>query len=206
MPHHVTQRGNRQHTVFFGDEDFAFYKAVLAEQCAVYGVEIWAWCLMPNHVHLIAVPETVAALALAIGETHKRYTRRVNHREGWVGHLWQARFYSCVMDEPHCLMAARYIERNPVRAQLVKRVQQWRWSSARSHLKNEPDGLVRLDGLLELAPDWRAFLKEKPGGENFDRLRKHVRMGRPLGDQVFLDALEKQVGRPINRGKTRKNG
>ena len=113
-PHHVTQRGNRRLPTFFSPEDYRAYVEFLAKHAAAEGLAIWAWCLMPNHVHLIAVPETEEALAGAIGEAHRQYTRRINFREGWRGHLWQERFFSCVLDGPHALAAARYVERNPV--------------------------------------------------------------------------------------------
>ncbi len=99
IPHHVTQLGNRRQQTFFNDGDYQAYLALMSEWCLKYYVEIWAYCLMPNHIHLIAVPQTKEGLNLAIGEAHRRYTRRINFREGWRGHLWQGRFASFVMDE-----------------------------------------------------------------------------------------------------------
>ena len=99
MPHHVTQRGNRRQPTFFDDEDYAAYLELMADGCREEGVAIWAYCLMPNHVHLIGVPETEQSLRRAIGEAHRRYTRRINFRERWRGYLWQGRFASFVMDE-----------------------------------------------------------------------------------------------------------
>src|SRR3990172_7401077 len=118
-PHHVTQRGNRRQATFFDDDDYQAYRDLMAEWCRRCGVRVWAYCLMPNHVHLIAVPGSPEALRQAVGEAHRRYTRLVNFREGWRGHLWQGRFASFVMDEGHLLAAARYVERSPVRAGLV---------------------------------------------------------------------------------------
>jgi putative transposase len=115
MPHHITQRGNRRQTTFFCEEDYAAYLELMSQWCAQEGVQVWAYCLMPNHVHLIAVPETEDGLRRAIGEAHRRYTRRVNFRQRWRGHLWQGRFASFVMDESYLLAAARYVELNPVR-------------------------------------------------------------------------------------------
>jgi len=105
-------------------------------------VEIWAWCLMPNHVHLIVVPETENGLARAIGEAHRRYTRRINSRENWKGHLWQERFASFPMDETYLLAVARYVEMNPVAAHIVKRAKEYRWSSAQAHLSAQDDQLI----------------------------------------------------------------
>src|SRR5208337_2974495 len=130
VPHHLTQRGNRRQKVFFGQDDYEAYLELLREWCAERGVEVWAYCLMPNHVHLIVVPQSEEGLRRAIGEAHRRYTRRVNFREDWRGHLWQGRFASFPVDEEHLIAAARYVERNPVRARLARRAWDYRWSSA----------------------------------------------------------------------------
>ena len=127
LPHHVTQRGNRRLPTFFRDGDYALYRHLLREGCAKAGTRIWAWCLMPNHVHLILVPSSEDGLRAALGEAHRRYTRLVNEREGWRGHLWQSRFASFAMDEQWLVACARYVELNPVRAGLVRRPEDWRW-------------------------------------------------------------------------------
>src|SRR5438105_2893425 len=114
FPHHIIQRGNRRQKTFFNERDYHVYLSLMAEWTARLGVEIWAYCLMTNHVHLIAVPKNEMGLRTAIGEAHRRYTRHVNFREGWRGHLWQGRFASYPMEERYLLMAARYIEKNPV--------------------------------------------------------------------------------------------
>jgi putative transposase len=152
FPHHITQRGNRRQQTFFNDEDYAAYLELMAHWCKELGVEIWSYCLMPNHLHLIAVPTSADALRRAIGEAHRRYTRRVNFRENWRGHLWQGRFASFVMDEAHLLAAARYIELNPVRAELVVSPRDYRWSSARAHLKGKDDCLVKVSPLVPGTP------------------------------------------------------
>lgn len=201
LPHHVTQRGNRRQTVFFSDDDYAAYKALLAEHCAAAGVAVWAWCLMPNHVHLILVPADGDGLRRALGEAHRRYTRRINFREGWRGYLWQGRFASVVMDEAHLLTAARYVELNPVRAGLVKQARAWPWSSARAHLAGRDDGLASVAPLLELAGDWRAFLRGGLETAELDAIRRGERTGRPLGSEGFLESLEAQLDRPLKKGK-----
>jgi putative transposase len=149
LPHHVTQRGNRREPIFFEDGDRDLYCDLLAEQSRRAGVEIWAYCLMPNHVHLIMVPTTADGLASAIGETHRRYASFINARARWNGHLFQGRYASVVMDEGHLIAAARYVSLNPVRARLVPRAQDWAWSSVRAHLKGEDDGLVVVRPLLD---------------------------------------------------------
>src|SRR5713226_7457724 len=120
IPHHVTQRGNRRQQVFFGDDDYATYRALLVEGCRAAGVAVWAYCLMPNHVHLILTPSDTDGLRAALGEAHRRYTRHVNLREGWRGYLWQGRFASCPMDEAYLLACARYVELNPAGARLAR--------------------------------------------------------------------------------------
>lgn len=117
-PHHVTQRGNRRQKTFFSIDDYASYIKLLAAAKSKAGVEVWAYCLMPNHVHLVVVPKTESSLAALFSDAHRRYTRRINAREGWKGHLWQERFHSSVMDENYLLSTVRYVELNPVRARL----------------------------------------------------------------------------------------
>jgi REP-associated tyrosine transposase len=201
LPHHVTQRGNRRQQVFFGDEDYATYHALLAESCRAAGVAVWAYCLMPNHVHLILVPRDADGLRAALGEAHRRYTRHVNFREGWRGYLWQGRFSSFPMDEPHLLAAARYVELNPVRAKLARRARDWRWSSARAHLAGRDDDLVTVRPLLDLAPDWAEFLGEGLGAEDHAAIRAGERTGRPLGAPSFVARLEKRLKRKLARQK-----
>jgi REP-associated tyrosine transposase len=143
LAHHITQRGNRRQQTFFGDEDYQTYLELMAQWCGAHQFEIWAYCLMSNHVHLIAVPQTADGRNRAIGEAHRRYTRMINFREGWRGHLWQRRFSSCVLDEPYLLTASRYVELNPLRAGLVEAPGRYRWSSAAAHVRGKDDTLVR---------------------------------------------------------------
>ncbi len=201
LPHHVTQRGNRHQTVFFSDEDYVAYKVLLAEHCAAAGVAVWAYCLMPNHVHLILIPPDEDALRRALGEAHRRYTRRVNFREGWRGYLWQGRFASFAMDQPYLLACARYVELNPVRAKLAPRARTWKWSSARAHLAGKDDGVVRVQHLLDLVPDWKAFLGSGLGAKDLAAIRAHGRTGRPLGGEGFLTRLEVRLGHRLQKAK-----
>jgi len=199
--HHVTQRGNRRLKTFFADEDYEVYRELMADWCARCGVEVWAYCLMPNHVHLIAVPESAESLRGAIGEAHRRYTRHVNSRERWRGHLWQGRFASYVLDDHYLMAAARYVEMNPVRAHLVRRARDYRWSSAAAHLRGRDDALVRVAPLRKMAGDWRKFLAEATTPEIIETLHSHERTGRPLGSERFVAKLEKRLHRTLRRGK-----
>ncbi len=197
VPHHVTQRGNRKQQTFFRASDYFVYRSLMREQCRRREVEIWAYCLMPNHVHWILSPTTSSGLALAVGEAHRRYTLMVNRRRGWKGYLWQGRFASFPMEETHLYHGARYVLMNPVRAGLVQRAEEWQFSSARAHLTGRPDGIVDLGPLEGLVDDWPTFLSEDLDFENAERLRRHQRTGRPLGSEAFLRRLEPIAGRML---------
>ena len=207
VPHHITQRGNRRQKVFFRESDYQDYLTFLSEWCGKQQVQIWAYCLMPNHVHLIAVPHDLDALQNAIGEAHRRYTRQVNFREKWRGHLWQGRFASYPMDDLYLLQAARYIELNPVRAGIAKVPGDYHWSSANAHLAGVDDVLVTVKPLLSRVDSWSKFLRERMNEEAVPLLQKHERTGKPLGNEDFLRNLEMETGReffPKKPGRKRK--
>jgi len=151
-PHHVTQRGNGRARTFFGDGDYALYRDLLAEHCRAADVDVWAWCLMPNHVHLILVPSDTDGLRRALAAVHRRYAGIIHARRKRTGHFWQGRFGAAVMDEEHLVAALRYVSLNPVRARLVKRAQDWRWSSTRAHLTGKDDGLTARAPIRERYP------------------------------------------------------
>jgi putative transposase len=183
--HHVTQRGNGRQTVFYRDEDCALYLKLLVQHCRRASVAITGYCLMGNHVHLIAVPASSTGLARALGRAHNDYARWLNVARGETGHVWQNRFYSCPMDERHQWEALRYIELNPVRAGLVAAPGEWRWSSAAAHLAGRD-----ASGILEMAtwigqwnPQvWRDVLREGvDDGVLLERIRAATRTGRPFG-------------------------
>lgn len=200
VPHHVTQRGNRRQQVFFSDADYKNYLLSLSGACSEAGVAVWAYCLMPNHVHLILVPSDANGLRAALANTHRRYSRDINFREGWRGYLWQGRFASFPMDGNYVMTCARYIELNPVRARLVQRPADWRWSSARAHLKRQDDGVVRVEPLLKRAGDWKSFLGQGLESD-YAAIRSSERTGRPLGDKSFVRKLEKKLDRVLTRRK-----
>lgn len=201
VPHHITQRGNRRQRTFFQDDDYRLYLSLMAEWCEKNSVEVWAYCLMPNHVHLIAVPGTKDGLRRAIGEGHRRYTRHINFREGWRGHLWQGRFHSFPMDNRYCLSAARYAELNPVRANLVSHPEDYPWSSAHAHLAGRDDALVKVAPLLEMVDNWEGLLNAELEDKVLKEIRHHECTGRPLGDSNFVKKLEIVSGRLLRRRK-----
>ncbi|MFL6844067.1 MAG: transposase [Allosphingosinicella sp.] len=208
IPHHVTQRGNRRQRTFFNEGDYALYRHLLAEGCARAGTRVWAWCLMPNHVHLVLVPSHEDGLRAALGEAHRRYTRFVNAREGWRGHLWQERFASFPMDEEWLIACARYVALNPVRAGLVRSPEQWRWSSARAHLGLAAgDGLTEIDALGGRVRDWRPLLGTELEERPLTVIRGRERTGYALGGDAFLGRLADLLGRsvaPRPRGRPRR--
>lgn len=187
LPHHVTQRGNRREPIFFEAGDQQRYLDILAIQTRRHGVEVWAYCLMPNHVHLILSPLDAGGLARAIGETHRHYSAFVNGRQGWTGHLFQARFASVVMDERHLLAAARYVSLNPVRARMVSRAEDWPWFSVHAHLAGQDDGVVTVAPLLSRIQRFADMLEvtdQEP--TEFTALRVAETSGHPLGDDEFV--------------------
>jgi putative transposase len=175
----------------------------MAAACIEHGLEVWAWCLMPDHVHRVVVPEAPESLALGIGRAHWRYTRTIRCRENWRGYLWQGRFSSCPMDGPHTPAAARYVERNPVRAGLVAQAWDRPWSSAAAHPAGRGDRLVKAGGPpAAQVPDGRAFLVTEDDEEMLRRLRRHGRTGRPLGSPGLVTDLEQRLSRPLSPPET----
>lgn len=200
-PHHVTQRGNRRQKTFFCTRDYLFYLNLIAVAKGKSGCDIWAYCLMPNHVHFVVVPEHKDSLALLFREAHRRYTQKINLREEWRGHLWQERFHSSVMDERHLDATVRYVELNPVVAGLCEAASKWRWSSVHAHLAGVDDELVSAEPMLERFPDWPGYLNEAQSSETLENVRRHTRTGRPLGDGSFIEKLEGLTGRSLKPQK-----
>lgn len=197
-PHHVIQRGARRMQTFFGVDDYRLYLRLMQRFKEECGVAVWAYCLMPNHVHFIVVPQEADGLARLFSQVHRRYARKINLREDWRGHLWQERFHSCVMDEAHTIAAARYIERNPVTANLCEQANDWPWSSARAHLSGRDDSVVTVEPMLRLINDWGRYLV-KEDDEATERLAiQHAsRTGRPMGSEAFVSTLEQLTGREL---------
>jgi putative transposase len=200
-PHHITQRGNRRQQTFFCDEDYQEYIALMKEWCSRLGVSIWFYCLMPNHVHLVAVPQSQDGLRRAIGEAHRRFTRRINFRENWRGHLWQGRFSSFIMDEKYLMKAVRYVAMNPVRAGIVKRPEQYRWSSSSAYLNRKKDPLVDFSGLNDRIDNWLEYFGQAEDITIAENMRKHEQTGRPLGSENFVLKLERILDRMLRPKK-----
>lgn len=165
-------------TVFYSEADFLLYQSLLKSAADRHGLTVLAYCLMPNHVHLIVEPSHPAALSRALGAAHRQFAEILHRREKWSGHLWQARFYSCPLDALHLMRAVRYVLLNPVRAGLVAEAKSWRFSSARVHLLGEPDALVSPGALLDRIEDWTSLLLAPVGEDELESVRRVTRAGR----------------------------
>ena len=204
IPHHVTQRGNGRQRTFFEEGDYALYLDLLATAAQRAQVEVWSYCLMPNHVHIILCPGDEDGLWRTFGDLHRRYTGYINARRRTTGHLWQGRFGSVAMDEAHFVTALRYVALNPVRARLVARAQDWRWSSTQALIAGVDDHVANVAPALARVGNFAAFL-----GEAFDEaltyaaLRKAESVGRPVGSPAWLAEMEQRTGltlAPAKRG------
>jgi putative transposase len=209
VPHHVTQRGNRKADVFFTSQDRQRYLELLGRYSAERGLGILAYCLMTNHVHLVAVPPEPYVLGAVLKPVHLRYAQHVNRTQQEQGRLWQGRFFSCPMDDAHALAAVRYVEQNPVRAGLVSRAEEYAWSSAAAHcgqrgdaLLSDPTGLLARAGI----EDWSAWLAEREDSLTVELLLLKTRTGRPLGDESFIERLEKLTRRTLRPQKAGRRG
>lgn len=211
-PHHITQRGNFCQDVFEDDQDKEKYLIWIQKYSGEYELSILTYCLMPNHVHFIAIPHKEDSLARTFNTVHMRYAQYANKKMQRNGHLWQGRFFSCILDESHLVMAARYIERNPVRAKLVSRPWYWKWSGARVHINKEKP-LIKLHNLLNLIDmtpfEWEKYIDSREDKSVIEAIKKHTLVGRPLGSNQFIEKLSNELNRKfpvLTRGRPKKNG
>ena len=206
-PHHVTQRGVRKQTTFFDERDYRTYLSSATALLRAHPVEILAYCLMPNHIHAVVIPQRPDSLSAFFGKLHQRYAKVTNLRYEWAGHLWQNRFFSVVMDERHTMTALRYVERNPVRSGLVKSPQDWPWSSARGNLGLRDDPLIPDRPALRIVKDWHKYLSAPENDLDLRKLRRETGTGRPSGTDQFIARMELLTGRQLRRrsaGRRRK--
>jgi len=211
-PHHITQRGNNRQDVFFVPDDYAAYLGILKQQSERYGLDVHAYCLMSNHIHLVATPRGKDALAKAVGRTHWLYARWINRLHGRSGHLWQNRFYSSALDRRHFIAAMAYVERSPVRARMHRKAWLYPWSSAAAHCGQQQ---TTATGLLNLrawhrrwtGEEWRELLSQTEDRDLLEHIRTQTHRGRPLAGDSFLSRAETLLGRrvrpmPVGRPKT----
>ncbi len=200
VPHHLTQRGNNRQDVFFTDSDRRLYLKLLREQAQRHGLAVHGYCLMTNHVHLVGTPAGPLSLAKAVGRTDFLYTQAINRLHGRSGHLWQNRFYSAPLDEPHFWTALAYVEQNPVRSGIVRQAWEYAWSSASVHLGG-PDRHRLLDLRLwqswSNGMTWKQVLRRRQNDDTLRAVRRSTRTGRPLGSDRFIAKLEAALGRRL---------
>ncbi len=202
VPHHVTQRVNGRAQTFFGDADYALYLELLGRHCRAANVSVWAWVLMPNHVHLILAPSDEDGLRRALSRVHRAYAGHIHARERRTGHFWQGRFGCVAMDEGHLAAALRYVALNPVRAGLAGRAEDWRWSSAPVHLgRVADDGVTDPRPVAARFPDFAGLLASGEEEAPALRLRRSESTGRPVGSEEFLAMVEQRAGRSVRAGK-----
>jgi putative transposase len=210
-PCHITQRGNNRQDVFLDDADYTSYLAFLKMLAEKYSVRILGYCLMKNHVHLIAIPQKASLFAKAIGVTHFRYAQYFNKKYKRSGHLWQNRFYSTVLEQKHLISAMRYIERNPVRVGAATRPEQYPWSSAKAHVSGQStDDFLDRHTWKELFDDknWGEVLRDAADESVENEVRRHTMTGRPCGSETFINKLEEQLCRRVRAlpiGRPRKH-
>jgi len=201
LPHHFTQRGNLGAQTFFDDDDYQTYLLWLAEYAETYGLAIWAYCLMPNHVHIVGVPDNPRAAGGVFRALQMRQAQRINARDQRVGHLWQGRYFSCAMDETHLTAAVRYVERNPVRAGLARSATDFAWSSAQPHCSMRSDPVLSPGlPLLDEVSDWARWLADEDDDVAcLERLRACTRKGLPCGSDSFGRQVAERLGIPLER-------
>ncbi|HEY3308237.1 MAG TPA: transposase [Desulfuromonadaceae bacterium] len=208
-PHHITQRGNNRSDVFFDDDDRKFYCDTLIRYSRKYSLEIWSYCLMTNHIHLLAVPRKGESLSRGIGVTNLLYTQYLNRKLGNSGRVWQNRFFSCAVESDIYLWSVvRYIVRNPVKAGLVPAAELYRWSSASAHVCGAFDPIISDTAWLaaEQRDQFGDFLTT-PSEEEESLIRKKTTTGRPLGTDLFVDNLEYMIASSLRlkpRGRPKK--
>ncbi len=207
-PHHVTQRGNARRVIFETDNDRMVYLGLLQQHAKQQHLAILGYCLMPNHAHLIAVPHSEGSLRSALATPTAGTPPISTPARRASGHVWQGRYYSCAMDDDHLWTALRYVERNPVRAGMVRDAADFPWSSARLHLGGGCDGLIDLAPWAErwTLDEWREFLTATEFERESDALRRSTHSGRPLGSSQFVARLEASAGppaAPAPRGKAK---
>ena len=209
-PYHVTQRGNYRQAIFRNDEDRSQYLSWVNEYSRKFHLSVWAYCLMDNHVHFIVQPREKESLAKVFSVVHMRYAQYFNKGRKASGHLWQGRFYSCLLDEPYLMAAMRYVERNPVRAKRVKRPWQWKWSSAAAHIggTDEMVDVVEIKESVGVSMgSWREYIDSNDNAPEVEAIRRNTMTGRPLGRDEFIGKLSRKLGRVISvlpRGRPKK--
>lgn len=200
-PHHISQRGNRGEAVFFEKEDYQTYLDIITEQLKNAQIDLLSYCLLPNQIHLLVMPQSADKMAKAIGEAHRRYTNHINQRQGWSGHLFQNRFFSYAVDEQHTLRAARFIETLPITSGITNKPENYLWSSAKFRVKVIGNPVLKQFPTFDSVIDWKDFLSRPMDMAELKTIQTHLQTGRPRGNNLFLDMIEEKTGRPVRPQK-----
>ncbi len=209
IAHHVTQRGNYRQNIFDKENNYKQYCEWIDEYALKYKVDILAYCLMRNHVHFIVTPSKEDSLARMFNTLHMRYAHYLNRQRQVKGHLWQGRFYSCILDDSHLYRAIRYVEKNPLRAKIVKEAENYKWSSAQDHLGLRKEKLIKLTSQNTIIDEkkWKDYLKEDDIEMNKEMILK-TNQGLVVGSNKFIKKLEKKLKRSLTclkQGRPRKD-
>ena len=208
-PHHIIQRGNNREKIFHDDEDSMRYLSFLRKYSEKWNSPVLAYCLMSNHVHILARPASDESLYKMMQGVTLCYTQYANRKYQRTGRLWESRYHSCIVEEEkHLWAVSRYIEQNPVRARMVKKAENYPYSSAKAHISGSDDGVLG-EALIseEERKDYIKLLRESMPAEEMDNLRFHTRAGRPYGGEKFIGHVERLLKRALSsrpKGRPRK--
>ena len=195
VPHHLTQRGIRRQDVFFTTSDRINYLQWLQQYSGRYALDILGYCLMTNHIHIVATPRKPDSMGSTIRVVHMRHTQSVNKQNNWDGHLWRSRFFSTALDDYHLMVCLRYVEQNPVHAGMVKKTEDYLRSSASAHCGLLDDPTLSpgtgYDGKID---GWGEILREIVPKEEVELIKKRTKSGVPCGDRKFLKKMGKLAG------------
>lgn len=194
-PFHLTHRGNNKQKVFYSDDDRRKYLFWFEEACQEWGMRVLSFCLMDNHVHFIAIANQLDSFARVINVVHRRYAIYLNQKHEASGHLWEGRYYSCLLDNNHLIAALRYVERNPVRAQMVHKPWDWAWSSAGEHV-GRGKGYISLEDARTFVsiPSWKEYISQNEQEEDLNEIRKQTMSLKAWADLDFKESIENKYG------------
>ena len=177
------------------------YLKLLQDCCRDYCIRLLAYCLMTNHVHFVAIPDRLDSIRRVFHRLNGAHSQRFNRKYEFVGHLWQERPFSCLLDESHLMNAVRYVEQNPMRAKMVEDPADYRWSSAAAHCKGTDDLWLDVEPPPFEIPDWRDWLNAGSDPKADERIRECSRKGLPCGDSNFVRQIEGRTNRDFTRKK-----
>lgn len=190
--YHVLNRGNGRQQVFHQDKEYKAFIELMTEAKTMYDVKMLAYCLMPNHFHLLLQPDKAEELSKCMQWLMTSHVRRHHRSHGTSGHIWQGRFKSFIVQQNnHLLTATRYIEGNPVRARLVKSAKDWQWSSHRERFK-ESSLISSLP--IELPDNWTEYVDKPVTGKELERLQQSVLRQSPYGAEKWVSETCKELG------------